>query len=274
MCSTHGVFAHRAFAACLGAQHFSNDDSLALKGTSKPSKRRARVWLFDLDNTLHDATASSFVGINRRMSEYIVEHLALPTAEADALRSHYWRRYGATLIGLVRHHGVKAAHFLHHTHVLPELESQVRANRADLQALARLPGMKVLLTNAPAAYTQRVLGAMAPRGAARLFDRIVSIEDMAMFGQLRPKPDRRMLRHVAARLKVAPARCVLVEDTLEHLKAVCALGMQTVWMQRWLGQPNPAGVRPRLQRRPAYVQRRVRRLHALKRLVNRQPMVS
>ena len=35
-----------------------------------------------------------------------------------------------------------------------------------------------------------------------------------MFGSLRPKPDARMLRRVAARLKVPPSRCVLVEDTL------------------------------------------------------------
>ena len=35
-------------------------------------------------------------------------------------------RYGATLPGLVRHHGVKAGHFLHHTHLLPGLESRLR----------------------------------------------------------------------------------------------------------------------------------------------------
>ena len=40
-----------------------------------------------------------------------------------------------------------------------------------------------------------------------------------MFGHLRPKPDARMLRRVAARLRCAPSRCVLVEDTLEHQKA-------------------------------------------------------
>ncbi len=43
-----------------------------------------------------------------------------------------------------------------------------------------------------------------------------------------------MLRRVAARLKVPPGRCVLVEDTLVHQKAAHGLGMTTVWMQRYL----------------------------------------
>jgi putative hydrolase of the HAD superfamily len=58
---------------------------------------------------------------------------------------------------------------------------------------------------------------------------------MAMFGALRPKPDARMLRRIAARLQVAPSRCVLVEDTLTHLKSARAVGMRAVWMQRYLG---------------------------------------
>ena len=53
-------------------------------------------------------------------------------------------------------------------------------------------------------------------GIARAFDAIFAIEDMRMFGELRPKPDARMLRRLAARLRVPPHRCTLVEDTLAH----------------------------------------------------------
>jgi putative hydrolase of the HAD superfamily len=66
---------------------------------------------------------------------------------------------------------------------------------------------------------------------------------MAMFGELRPKPDLRMLRRVATRLKVAPSRCVLIEDTLAHQKAARRIGMRTVWMQRYLGGRYPGTVR-------------------------------
>jgi len=216
-----------------------------------------RLWLFDLDDTLHDAQSASMPHLHVSFGQYIQEHLELTKEESDALRRRYWLRYGATLLGLVRHHGVKPAHFLHHTHLLPGLEQRVRGHRADLQALARLRGRKYILTNAPAAYAARVLGVL---GIGPLFDGVLAIEDMHMFGRLRPKPDARMLRWVAARLGMPPSRCVLVEDTLQHQKAARRVGMGTVWMQRWLR----AGTVPPSHRpgsgRPAYVDRRVRRL--------------
>src|SRR5574337_1576961 len=220
--------------------------------------RRDTVWLFDLDNTLHNASHFAFGGINGAMTEYIVRELSMTPPEADALRRRYWLRYGATLLGLVRHHGVRAAHFLHQTHLLPGLEQRIRGHRADLAAVAALPGRRLILTNAPARYAQRVLAAL---GIAHLFDAVVSIEDMRMFGRLRPKPDARMLRRLVARLRVPAAHCVLVEDTLQHQKAARRAGLRTVWMQRW---SHAAGVQ-RLSRRPAYVDLKTRRLQALRR---------
>jgi len=220
-----------------------------------PRLARPRVWLFDLDDTLHDASSASMGELHVSMGQYIEENLGISKAESDALRRQYWQRYGATLLGLVRHHGIKPAHFLHHTHLLPGLEARVRGHAADIAALKRLRGRKFILTNAPMAYAQRVLGVL---GIGHLFDGVLAIEDMHMFGELRPKPDARMLRWVAARLGVAPSQCVLVEDTLVHQKAARRVGMGTVWMQRWL----PARV-ARRRRKPAYVDRRVSRLRDL-----------
>ncbi len=222
------------------------------------AERSRRVWLFDLDDTLHDASSAVYAGINEGMNGFMERELGLTRDQATALRIHYWHRYGATLLGLVRHHGVNAAHFLHHAHLLPGLEERVRGHRHDLAALAALPGRRYLLTNAPAAYTARVLGVL---GIGHLFDGIFAIEDLRMFGQLRPKPDARMLRAIAARLGVPPARCVLVEDTLMHQKSARSIGMGTVWMQRWLRGSKRA---QRLRRRPAYVDQRVTRLRQLR----------
>jgi putative hydrolase of the HAD superfamily len=217
--------------------------------------------LFDLDNTLHDASASAFGDVNVGMTAYIVEHLAVSEAEADALRRDYWRRYGATLLGLVRHHGVHGAHFLQQTHRLPGLEQRVYGHAHDFAALARLPGRRYILTNAPAEYTQRVLGAL---GIGHLFHGVITIEDMRMFGHWRPKPDTRMFRRLMARLRASPGQCVLVEDTLEHQKAARRLGMGTVWMQRWTrGAGWGVAAATRVNRRPAYVDRRVSRLGQL-----------
>ena len=227
----------------------------------KPGGRR--TWLFDLDNTLHDASASAFRDVNRGMTDYIVEHLGVDEAGADALRRDYWLRYGATLLGLVRHHGVAGAHFLAQTHRLPGLEQRVYGHAHDFAALARLPGRRYVLTNAPRDYAERVIGAL---GIGHLFHGVLCIEDMRMFGHWRPKPDRRMFRRLLARLRVPAARAVLVEDTLEHQKAARSLGMRTVWMQRWTRRAGwGVAAATRVARRPAYVDRRITRLLQLTR---------
>jgi putative hydrolase of the HAD superfamily len=219
------------------------------------------VWLFDLDNTLHDAGAWVFGELHRAMGAFVARELELPDDDAERLNNHYWHRYGATLLGLQRHHGVKPAHFLHDTHRLPGLEARVCGHRHDFAALARLPGRKFILTNAPRAYALRVLGQLR---IAHCFEGVIGIDDMRMFGQLRPKPDARMLRWVARGLRVAPGRCVLVEDTLVHQKSARSVGMATVWMQRYARRRPQLGPAARqLSMRPAYVDRTVRQLRAL-----------
>jgi putative hydrolase of the HAD superfamily len=208
------------------------------------------------------------------MTEYIALHLGLSFDAASALRQHYWHHYGATLLGLVRHHGVRAPHFLEQTHRLPDLEQHLRCSAHDRAALRRLRGRKFIVTNAPRRYALRVLGAL---GLTRLFDGIVTIEDMCMFGQHRPKPDARMLRSLLARLKLRPEHCVLVEDTLVHQKAAHGLGLRAVWMQRYLdgryrgplrdginrGRPvAKVGVHP--CHRPPYVYARIKTLQTLR----------
>lgn len=226
--------------------------------------RRRLVWLFDLDNTLHDASHAVFAMLDASMTGYIARALRLPEGEADFLRRDYWRRYGATLIGLMRHHAIDPADFLHQTHALPGLEAALRAHAHDKAALRALHGRKLVLTNAPASYARRVLKAL---DLWREFDGVLSIEDMRMFGHWRPKPDVRMLQAVLARLKVPAHRCVLVEDTLAHQKSARRLGIRAVWMQRWLRR-NAHGpeVGVYVQRRPSYVHARIRSLQKLREL--------
>ena len=204
-------------------------EGASLLAQPEVGRKAANLWLFDLDNTLHDASHAAFPQMHLSIGEYVVGELGLTTEEASALRERYWRRYGATLLGLVKHHGIRAAHFLEETHRMPGLEARLRTSAHDRAALARLPGRKLILTNAPRAYALRVLQTLR---LARHFEAVVTIEDMTMFGALRPKPDARSLRRLVARLGVAPGRCVLVEDTLANLKSARAVGLRGVWMQR------------------------------------------
>ena len=198
--------------------------------------KKTPLWLFDLDNTLHDASHAIFPAIKHNMNAFLAQTMAqggVPaTAEAaNALRLDYWRRYGATLLGMVRHHQVRPADFLHAAHRFDDLAALIRAERGLIHLLQRLPGRKILLTNAPLRYSREVLRQL---GLQRHFAQHIAIESMRVHGQLRPKPAPQLLRKLLAREHTAASRCILVEDTLGTLKAAKALGLRTVWVTRYL----------------------------------------
>ena len=229
-------------------------------GSAALARRQETVWLFDLDNTLHDASHAVFGELSPAMTDYIVRHVGVDEASASALRTHYWRRYGVTMLGLVRHHGVDASHFLEETHRLPGLEARLRMNGPDRAVLRHLPGRRYILTNAPRRYAMRVLRALR---MDHLFDGLVSIDDMCMFGAHRPKPDARMLRHLTAALKVPASRCILVEDTLDHQRAARSIGMRTVWMTGYARRAARGEASTVRWPMPAYVCARINRIQQL-----------
>ncbi len=231
----------------------------------------APIWLFDLDNTLHDASHAIFPAINANMNAYMAKVLGTAEAPADAatvnaIRLAYWKRYGATLLGMVRHHQVRADDFLREAHRFEDLSALIRAERGLGQLLRRLPGRKVLLTNAPQRYSRDVLRHL---GLHRHFARHVAIESMRVHRQLRPKPSKQLLRKIVAKERAPACRCVLVEDTADNLKAAKALGMRTVWVTRYLArspnlQPGAASLlAPKFARRPAYVDVKVQSVRQL-----------
>jgi putative hydrolase of the HAD superfamily len=183
----------------------------------------APLWVFDLDNTLHNATPHIFPHINRSMTAYLQQHLQLDEAEANELRVHYWKRYGATLSGLMRHHGTDPGHFLWHTHQFPELDKMVLREPRLRHVLKNLPGRKVVFSNAPQHYADAVLKLLR---VDDLFDDVIAVEH----ARFRPKPDSYGFMHLLRRHGVKAAQCVMVEDSLENLRAAKRLGMRTVWV--------------------------------------------
>jgi putative hydrolase of the HAD superfamily len=207
------------------------------------------VWVFDLDNTLHDALPHIFPHINRAMTRYVMDALALDEAGANELRVRYWRRYGATLLGLVRHHGTDPRHFLWHTHQFPQLRSMLVFERGLRDMLRRLPGRKIVFSNAPAHYSRAVLKAL---GILDLFHAVYSVEHT----RLRPKPATFGFLRILREHGLNPRRCIMVEDTLENLRTAKRLGMGTVWVTRG-------------KRSPSFVDVKIRSVLQLRRAVNK-----
>jgi len=194
-------------------------------------QNKSRTWIFDLDDTLHDASAHIFPHLNRAMTEYLMEHLTLDEAQADALRRRYWHLHGATLRGMMRNHGTNPHHFLHHTHQFPHLEAMIIKARGLRMVLKQLPGRRILFTNAPLVYAEEVLQLLNIRN---LFDGVFSIEST----RFNPKPSiigfMRLLRY----FRLHPRHCIMVEDTLVTLKTAKQLGMKTIYVHPKAKQPH------------------------------------
>ena len=158
------------------------------------------LWLFDLDNTLHDTSHAIFPRIDHGMTMAVAETLGVDIDTANHLRRKYWKRYGATMIGLVRHHGVDPHEFLHRSHDF-DVNPLVRAEKALAYKLRQLPGRKVLLTNAPLEYARAVLRRL---GILRQFDSLWAIEHMRLHGEFRPAVAGPAALRAGARGRVAP----------------------------------------------------------------------
>lgn len=216
--------------------HEDAGSSAASARRSNGSRFNQRTWLFDLDNTLHNASAHIFPRIHVSMMAYICRHLNVDEAEATHLRQTYWKRYGATLLGMMRHHGTDPRHFLQQTHAFDDLASMVVSERGLKQMLQRLPGRKIIFSNAPQQYTEAVL---ALTGIRRHFAAVYPVERF----RFQPKPATAGFLHLLHKERLDPRACIMVEDSLPNLKTAKRLGMKTVWVSTCSRQPPYVDVR-------------------------------
>ena len=193
--------------------------------------RAAKVWVFDLDDTLHNASAQIFPVMNQAMANYIMDTLAMDEATAHDLRRHYWRVYGATLKGLMRHHQTDPQHFLKVTHQFDDLAERVIAVKRLRHLIKSLAGRKVVFTNAPRDYALRVLHLL---GIADCFELVFSVEST----KFHAKPSVRGFQLLLASLRVKASDCVLLEDNAAALMTAKRLGMKTVLLSKKYHKPS------------------------------------
>jgi putative hydrolase of the HAD superfamily len=180
-----------------------------------------RNWIFDLDNTLYPASARLFDRIDARMGAFISERLGVDLVEARRIQKGYFLGHGTTLAGMMADHGVDAHEFLDYVH---DIEMDVLEENAPLAAaIAKLPGRKIVFTNADTPYASRVLDRL---GLAQSFEAVHDIHAM----DLRPKPEASAYAGLCAAFGLDPAESLFVEDMARNLKPAKAIGMTTVWV--------------------------------------------
>ena len=123
----------------------------------------------------------------------------------------------------MRHHGTDPRHFLWETHQFPELPSMVVFDKPLIHTLRRLPGRKIIFSNAPGHYVKAVLELT---GLGRCFDAVYSVESV----HFQPKPMLAGFRTLLRAEHLDPRRCIMIEDSLPNLVTAKKLGMKTVWV--------------------------------------------
>lgn len=181
-----------------------------------------QVLLLDLDETLYPRGNGVLDRVDARINAYLRERLGIPETQVDAVRRKLRDAHGTTLRGLEAHYSVDVEDYLAAVHEvdLSDLLAPAPGVRA---LLGRLPGRKVVFTNAPRRHAEQVLRLLALRDA---FEAVLTLEDLGH----RPKPDPRAYSAVTARLGVEAADCVLVDDTRANLVGAGRAGMRTVWI--------------------------------------------
>lgn len=195
--------------------------TMAAKGGGRPLSE-IETWVFDLDNTLYPLACNLFGQVEERMAAFIMAELEIGYDEAHRLRRHFFAKHGTTLRGLMLDHGVDPDRFLHYVHDIDL--SGVPADPALVAAINRLPGRKLIFTNATVRHAERVMARIG------LVGEIEAIHDIAASAYV-PKPARSAYAAMLAGHRVAPESALFVEDMARNLEPAAALGMTTAWVR-------------------------------------------
>ncbi|MFZ5617461.1 MAG: HAD family hydrolase [Pseudomonadota bacterium] len=180
--------------------------------------------IFDCDGVLVDSEVLAIRG----------ERTALAALGLDYTPEDYVRRFVGLHDGLFFDH-LKAEYFAAHGRAAPEdFEEQVLAGRRrEMHALRTIDGAERALAAA------RARGAVAVASSSRAHFLEGKLKRMGLFDLAAPhvysadlvahgKPAPDIFLYAAGRLDVSPARCLVLEDSVNGVKAGLAAGM-TVW---------------------------------------------
>ena len=195
-----------------------------------PRLAHIRNWIFDLDNTLYPHGARLFEQVDRRITAYVGRVFNVDRDEAYRIQKGFFHTRGTTLSGLMAEHGVDPHEYLADVH---DIEMDVLEENAPLAAaIAKLPGRKIIFTNADLPYAQKVLARLG------LGDSFEAIHDVHALNY-RPKPEPWAYQHLCDTYGLDPVESLFAEDMARNLKPAKDIGMTTLWVNNGSEQtPN------------------------------------
>ena len=177
------------------------------------------TWVFDLDNTLYPHDLNLWQQIDDRIRQFVADFLKITKEDAFRLQKDYYRRYGTTMRGLMAEHGMQPDDFLEFVHAIDH--SPLIPNPQLGDAIERLPGRKLILTNGTRKHAQAVMRRL---DIDRHFEDVFDIAA----ADLDPKPLPQVYDRFLHRHGVEPRKAAMIEDLARNLEVPHRLGMTTV----------------------------------------------
>jgi putative hydrolase of the HAD superfamily len=177
------------------------------------------TWVFDLDNTLYPHHLNLWQQVDERIRDYISRFLKITKEEAFRLQKDYYKRYGTSMRGMMTEHGMDPDEFLEFVHQIDHSPLTPDPDLGD--ALERLPGRKLILTNGTRKHANAVLSRL---DIDRHFEDVFDIAA----ADLEPKPLPQVYDRFLERHGIDPGRAAMFEDLARNLEIPHALGMTTV----------------------------------------------
>ena len=155
------------------------------------------------------------------MNTYIHTKLGIPEDEVEDLRESYFHTYGTSLRGLQTNYGIDADEYLEYVHDIC-ISDFIQTDETLQHILAKLPGNKVVFTNASRAHAQRVLDAL---GVETFFSQIIDVIDIAPYCKPQPEAFQAAMDLVN---DPDPAHYLLLDDSLRNVQTAREHGMATI----------------------------------------------
>lgn len=178
-------------------------------------------WIFDLDDTLYPPSHEIYSQMAQRIRTYIMNALHIDENTASIVQKDYYKKYGATVHGLMVEHHIKPEDFTDYVHQLDL--SPIKENPQLKACLNALHGKKYIFTNGAYQHAERVLDRLKIR---ECFSGIFSIREAGYV----PKPAEQTYLKMMKTFGIQPYESIMFDDSPVNILAAKKVGMKTVWI--------------------------------------------
>ena len=177
-------------------------------------------WVFDLDKTIYPEESGLFKAVDERINQYLINFLNFKFDEVNEIRKKYWLKYGTTLNGLIKFHGVNPLHYLEYVHDV-DIKNFLSRDEELIVLFQQIKGKKIIFTNGYRPFAEKVLNVL---GIDEYVDDIIDIISINFI----PKPYIYGYKKLISKYQLVPSQTIYFDDFYLNLIPAKSLGMITV----------------------------------------------